>query len=60
MKQAIKIIFGAAAGAAVGAAVGYFGKCASGVCPLTNDPVTGALLFGLIGALIAAAISVRK
>jgi F0F1-type ATP synthase assembly protein I len=60
MKQVIKIISGFAAGAVVGAAAGYFGKCASGACPLTNDPVTSAFLFGLIGALIATAISARK
>ena len=54
MKQPFKIVLGALAGAAVGAGVGYFGKCASGTCPLTSDPVISAVIFAVLGAMIAA------
>ena len=47
----MKIFLGIAAGAVIGFAIGYFGKCASGTCPLTRSPwismVVGAL-FGLM------------
>jgi uncharacterized membrane protein len=56
MKQPLKIALGALSGAAIGAAVGYFGKCASGVCPLTSDPVVSAVIFGALGAVIVVAL----
>ena len=50
----MKMILGIAAGAAVGFAIGYFGKCASGMCPLTSNPWTSMLIGALFGALLVA------
>ncbi len=49
----MKIAIGAIIGAAIGFAVGYFGKCTSGMCPLTSNPIPAALFGGLFGAIIA-------
>ena len=49
----IKIIIGGIIGGAVGFAVGYFGKCASGVCPLTSNPIISTVIGVLVGAMIA-------
>ncbi|MDD3088887.1 MAG: DUF6132 family protein [Candidatus Omnitrophica bacterium] len=46
-----KMIFGALIGAAVGGALGYFGRCASGQCPLTSDPIVTALIGFALGAI---------
>ncbi|MFH2144775.1 MAG: DUF6132 family protein [Candidatus Omnitrophota bacterium] len=46
-------ILGALIGGVIGFAIGYFGKCASGLCPLTSDPVISTLLGAIIGAIIA-------
>ncbi|MBU0633864.1 MAG: hypothetical protein KKB82_04220 [Candidatus Omnitrophica bacterium] len=45
-------ILGVLIGGAVGFAIGYFGKCASGLCPLTSNPVISTLLGAIIGAII--------
>ena len=60
MKQPLKIVLGALAGAVVGAGVGYFGKCASGTCPFTSDPVVSAVIFAALGAMITATIRPGK
>ena len=49
----MKIALGIAIGGAIGFAIGYFGKCASGVCPLTSNPVISMVLGAMIGAMIA-------
>lgn len=49
----LRIVLGVAIGAAVGLALGYFGKCTSGVCPLTRNPYISTVLWALIGFLIA-------
>jgi hypothetical protein len=36
----------------MGFAVGYFGKCASGVCPLTSNPLISAIIGALFGAML--------
>jgi hypothetical protein len=54
-KMIIKMIIGIAIGGLIGFAVGYFGKCASGTCPLTSNPTTSTILGALFGAIIAAA-----
>ncbi len=41
------------AGASLGAVMGYYGKCRSGVCPLTSTPIRGALYGGFLGALFS-------
>lgn len=38
-------------GAGLGAALGYFGKCASGTCPLTANWKRGAVYGAVVGAL---------
>lgn len=42
-------------GGGVGAALGYFGKCASGTCPLTANPSRGAVYGVLLGLLFHSA-----
>jgi hypothetical protein len=49
----MKIILGLIIGGAIGFALGYFGKCASGVCPLTSNPYISTIVGALIGLLIA-------
>ncbi|MBU1862924.1 MAG: hypothetical protein KKH94_04570 [Candidatus Omnitrophica bacterium] len=49
----MKIIIGIIIGAAVGYGIGYFGKCASGTCPLTSNPIVSTVIGALIGALVA-------
>jgi len=48
----MKIILGILIGGAVGFGIGYFGKCASGVCPLTSNPIVSAIIGALVGAMI--------
>jgi len=48
----VKIALGILIGAGIGFAVGYFGKCASGVCPLTSNPLISTIVGALIGAMI--------
>jgi hypothetical protein len=48
----LKVILGVVIGASIGAAIGYFGKCASGTCPLTSNPYMGAVFGAIIGLLI--------
>ena len=45
----MKIVLGALIGAAIGFTVGYFGKCASGACPLTSNPILSTIIGALIG-----------
>ncbi|MDP8259006.1 MAG: DUF6132 family protein [Candidatus Aadella gelida] len=49
----IKILLGAIIGGGIGFAVGYFGKCSTGMCPLTSDPYISTILGLLIGVMIA-------
>ena len=44
----IKIVMFALLGAGVGGVLGYFGKCTSGACPLTANPLRGSLYGGLL------------
>ena len=57
MSTWIRLLIGAGAGMLCGAAAGYFGKCSSGTCPLTANPLRGALLGTLIGAMLALSMS---
>jgi hypothetical protein len=50
----MKVILGVVIGAAIGFAVGYFGKCASGTCPLTSNPLVSTLIGALIGFMVVA------
>ena len=49
----MKIVLGALIGGAVGFAVGYFGKCSSGACPLTSNPIISTILGIVVGIMIA-------
>jgi len=40
-----------------GGAVGHLGKCSSGTCRLTANPLRGALFGAFLGAALAVAIS---
>ncbi len=49
----MKMLLGAIIGGAIGLGIGYFGKCASGACPLTSNPAISAIIGALIGLLIS-------
>ena len=55
----IRILLGVLIGGAIGAVVGYFGKCTSGVCPLTANPYRGAIYGAIVGALLASVLSTQ-
>jgi hypothetical protein len=48
----MKIVLGVLIGALIGSAIGYFGKCVSGACPLTSNPLVGAIVGAVLGLLI--------
>ena len=48
----MKVFLGVAIGGAIGFAVGYFGRCTSGACPLTSNPVISALIGALLGGML--------
>ncbi len=54
-----RIFLGMVIGAAIGAVLGYFGKCSSGVCPLTANPYRGAIYGAVMGGLLVSAFSLK-
>ena len=52
--MAVRIILGIIVGGTLGFALGYFGKCASGACPLTSNPYISTIVGAVFGLLIAA------
>jgi len=48
----MKVALGIIIGGAIGFAVGYFGKCTSGVCPLTSNPFISTAIGALLGAML--------
>ncbi len=48
----MKIILGLIVGACLGYAIGYWGKCSSGVCPLTRNPLMSSVIGALLGAVL--------
>jgi thioredoxin 1 len=50
----LQLTFGLLWGGGLGALLGYFGKCATGACPLTANPWRGAFVGAAIGGLFAA------
>ena len=52
-QQIIRLVIGIAIGGALGAIMGYFGKCASGTCPLTATPWRGAIYGAVMGAIFS-------
>lgn len=49
----MRIIIGAVIGGGIGFLVGYFGKCASGTCPFTSNPIVSTIIGALLGGLLA-------
>jgi len=49
----IQLAVGLLIGGGIGAALGYFGKCATGTCPLTANPLRGGMFGALFGGLLA-------
>ena len=50
----MRIMIGLLIGGCIGFGVGYIGKCASGTCPLTSNPILSTVIGALIGALMTA------
>ena len=50
--QYLRVILGISIGAIIGFGIGYFGKCASGTCPFTSNPIISTILGALIGGMI--------
>ena len=53
----VRLLIGAVIGAAFGGLMGYFGKCATGTCPLTANPWRGAFFGLVIGLMLASTIT---
>ncbi|MEN6577619.1 MAG: thioredoxin [Phycisphaerales bacterium] len=49
----IQLLAGLLIGGGLGAAMGYFGKCATGACPLTANPLRGGAVGAVLGGLLA-------
>jgi len=49
----MKMVLGVIIGGVIGFTIGYLGKCTSGACPLTSNPLITAIIFALFGAMIA-------
>ena len=49
----IQLVVGLLIGGSLGALMGYFGKCTTGVCPLTANPWRGGFIGAMIGGLFA-------
>ena len=48
----MKMILGVIIGSAIGFGIGYFGKCTSGACPLTSNPIISTIVGAVIGLMI--------
>ena len=53
MSPIVKTVLGAAVGAAIGYAMYRFVGCKTGTCPLTANPWTSMLIWGIVGAISA-------
>jgi len=56
----VKLLIGILIGGALGAFMGHFGKCSSGTCPLTANPLRGAIYGAVLGALFAFSSGTRQ
>jgi len=54
MSSVIRIAVGGVVGALVGLAMYRFVGCRTGTCPLTAHPFTSMVIWGTMGALLAA------
>lgn len=48
----MKILLGIIIGGTIGFGVVFLGKCVSGVCPLTSNPIISSMLGAVLGAII--------
>lgn len=48
----MKIALGIIIGGVIGFGIGHFGKCATGACPLTSNPIISTLIGMLFGFLV--------
>jgi thioredoxin 1 len=48
----IRLVFGILAGAVIGGLLGYFGKCTTGACPLTANPLRGMMVGAMLGGFL--------
>ena len=57
-RKRMNLLIRAAVGALIGAAVGFamyrYVGCKTGACPITANPYTSVLIYGLLGAFVAA------
>lgn len=58
--MSVKLLIGILIGGALGALMGHFGKCSSGGCPLTANPLRGAIYGAVLGALFAFSSGTRQ
>jgi thioredoxin 1 len=49
----IQLLLGLLVGGGLGATMGYFGKCTTGACPLTANPLRGGMIGAMLGGLLA-------
>ncbi len=49
----MKILISVVIGAIIGGLMGYYGKCSSGLCPLTSTPLRGAIYGAFLGFMFA-------
>jgi len=49
----MKIILSVVIGGAIGFIIGYIGRCTSGVCLLTKNPMISTAIGALLGLIIA-------
>jgi len=49
----MKMLLGLMIGGIIGFGIGYFGKCTSGACPLTSNPIVSTIIGALIGMIIS-------
>ena len=48
----MRIIVGGIIGGIIGFIIGYFGKCGSGTCPLTSNPIVSTIIGILMGIML--------
>ena len=49
----MRILSAVIIGAGIGWLMGYYGKCSSGLCPLTSTPLRGAIYGAFLGLMFA-------
>jgi len=56
----IQLVLGLVIGGALGALLGHFGKCSTGTCPLTANPLRGAIYGMIMGAVFSLTVPMSK